>query len=88
MNSYRVMIVVFAITFFLMTFINIGSFNINGCRQIAKRSSLFNYLQMKKADVILLQETHSDSQNQTQWMCDWKGNIVMSHGTNLSPGVG
>jgi len=47
---------------------------------------VFNYLQLKKAD-IRLQETYSDLQNQTQWNCDWKGNILISHGTNLSAGV-
>ncbi len=58
-----------------MAFINIGSFNINGCRDTTKRLAMFNYLKLKKADIILLQETHSDLQNQIQWNCDWKGNI-------------
>lgn len=72
---------------FLMTFINIGSFNINGCWDTTKRLALFNYLNLKGADIILLQETHSNLQNQTQWNCDWKGSILMSHGTNVSAGV-
>ncbi len=70
-----------------MAVINIGSFNINGCRDTTKRLAMFNYLKLKKADIILLQETHSDLKNQIQWNCDWKGNIIMSHGTNLSAGV-
>lgn len=72
---------------FLMTNLNIGTFNINGCRGIEKRAALFDYLHLKKADVILLQETHSDQQNQTQWSSDWKGNVLLSHGTNLSAGM-
>ncbi len=70
-----------------MAFINIGSFNINGCRDTTKRLAMFNYLKQKNADIILLQETHSDLQNPIQWNCDWKGNILMSHETNLSDGV-
>lgn len=37
--------------------------------------------------MILLQETHTDLQNQTQWFSDWKGNVLLSHGTNVSTGV-
>ncbi len=70
-----------------IAFINIGSFNNNGCRDTTKRLAMFHYLKFKKADIILLQEIHSDLQNQIQWNCDWKGNILMSHGTNLSAGV-
>jgi len=80
-------VIFFFIFSLLMTTLNIGTFNINGCRSIEKRVALFDYLHLKKADVILLQETHSDQQNQTQWIGDWKGNVLLSHGTNLSAGV-
>ncbi len=51
---------------FVMTTLNIGTFNVNGCRCIRKRVALFDYLRLKQADVILLQETHTDQQNQAQ----------------------
>jgi len=35
----------------------------------------------------LLQETHTDLQNQAHWVRDWKGYALLSHGTNLSAGV-
>lgn len=76
--------------FFVMTTLNIGTFNVNGCRCIKKRVTLFDYLfdyLLKQADVILLQETHTDQQNQAQWISDWKGSVLLSHGTNLSAGV-
>jgi len=66
---------------FHMTFVNIGTFNINGCRGTAKRAALL------KADIILLQETHTDLQNQAHWVRDWKGYAFLSHGTNLNAGV-
>lgn len=71
----------------LMVSFNIGSLNINGCRDVRKRSTLFKYLQLKKADVILLQETHTDACNETDWINEWEGSIGLSHGTNLSAGV-
>lgn len=70
-----------------MTSFNIGSFNINGCRGIEKRAALFDYLQLKKTDIVLLQETHTNVQNQTQWMTEWKGRALLSHGSTLSAGV-
>lgn len=71
----------------LMTVLNIGSLNINGCRGVAKRGDLFTYLQLKKVDVVLLQETHTDNANEAQWARDWNGGVYLSHGTNLSAGV-
>lgn len=47
-----------------MTSFNMGSFNINGCQGTEKRAALFDYLQLKKIDIVLLQETHSNVQNQ------------------------
>lgn len=79
--------VFFPLFIYHMTSLNIGTFNINGCRGTAKRAALFDYLILKKADIVLLQETHTDVQNQTHWARDWKGNASLSHGTNLSAGV-
>lgn len=72
---------------FAMTTLNIATFNVNGCRSTKKRVALFDYLRLKKADVIFLQETHTDQQNQAQWHSGWKGNVLLSHSTNLSAGV-
>lgn len=53
-----------------MTCFNFGSLNINGCRGVVKRQDLVNYLQLKKVDVVMLQETHSDEANESQWKRD------------------
>lgn len=71
----------------LMASFNIGSLNINGCRDVQKRTTLFKYLHLKKADVIMLQQTHTDACNEVDWTNEWLGNIGLSHGTNLSAGV-
>lgn len=73
--------------FFVMATLNIGTFNVNGCRCNKKRVALFDFLHLKQADIILLQETHTDQQNQAQWLSAWKGSVSLSHGTNLSAGV-
>ena len=39
------------------------------------------------ADLILLQETHSTSDVETQWRHEWGGNIYFSHGMHNSRGV-
>ncbi len=35
----------------------------------------------------LLQETHTDACNETDWINEWEGSISLSHGTNVSAGV-
>ncbi|KAK0148421.1 Transposon TX1 uncharacterized protein [Merluccius polli] len=41
----------------------------------------------KKLDIIFLQETHSDSNNEVDWGLWWRGYYTLSHGTNMSAGV-
>lgn len=64
-----------------------GSLIVNGCRDELKRAALFEYLNQKKLKVAFLQETHSDIRNQADRFTNWKGEIVLSHGSNLSVGV-
>lgn len=79
----------FVTVLFLLFFmnINIGSININGCRNARKRATLLDYIHLKKTSVVFLRETHSDIDNQPQWECDWKGPGFISHGSNVSAGV-
>lgn len=65
----------------------LGSFNVNGCRDFNKRAQLFDFLNSKHSNVILLQETHSDSSNQSHWQSEWRGDCILSHGSNFSAGV-
>jgi len=73
--------------FFFMTPLRISSLNVNGCRDAIKRASLFDYIMMKSASVVFLQETHTDENNQIQWQSEWKGQAILSHGSNVSAGV-
>ena len=44
-------------------------------------------VQQKRLDIVFLQETHSDKDNEIDWGLWWKGQYVLSHGTNFSAGV-
>ncbi|KAK0147956.1 Transposon TX1 uncharacterized protein [Merluccius polli] len=43
---------------------------------------------MKHIDVLFLQETRSDVGNEADWNREWEGELVLSHNTTLSGGVG
>lgn len=64
-----------------------GSLNINGMRDGRKNGVLSEIINLKELSVIFLQETHSTKSNETEWGLWWKGEYILSHGTNLSAGV-
>lgn len=72
---------------FCMGSIRAVSFNVNGGRDKNKRAVVYGLCRQKNLNVILLQETHSDSNNEIEWGMEWQGEKVLSHGTNLSAGV-
>jgi len=45
------------------------------------------YVHLKNINVMFLQETHSDNQNEIELYRWWEGECILSHGTNLSAGV-
>lgn len=71
----------------ILASLSIGSLNVNGCRSAGKRFALFNFFTLKKTGVIFLQETQTDNYNQIEWLSEWKGQVFLSHGSNVSAGV-
>ena len=65
-----------------------GSLNANGAREERKRAFIFQTAKTKHVDVLFLQETHSDVFNETDWKGEWEGEVILSHNTSLSGGVG
>lgn len=65
-----------------------GSININGARTDVKRASLFKLFDVKKLDVMFVQETHSDDRNEGDWRREWPGRVCLSHKLSNSAGVG
>lgn len=70
-----------------MEFLKIGSLNINGARDRSKWPLLKECLNLKETQVVFLQETHSNEENESDLGMWWEGDHVLSHGTNLSAGV-
>ena len=62
------------------------SLNVRGLINPKKRRAIFKYAR-DRADLILLQETHSDTSSEEQWKHEWGGNIYFSHGNTDSRGV-
>ena len=73
---------------FNMSLLNISSLNVNGARDVLKRSLIFQQLKVKRTEVAFLQETHSDSNNENDWKREWEGQVVLSHLSTTSGGVG
>ena len=67
--------------------VRVGSLNINVGRDRQKRAVISEMVQQKRLDIVFLQETHSDKDNEIDWGLWWKGQYVLSHGTNFSAGV-
>ena len=63
------------------------SLNVQGIRNKIKRQKILKYCKKYKADVILLQETHSQPQDENLWKEEWGSDIIFSHGTNQKAGV-
>ncbi len=68
--------------------IGIFSNNVKGLQDENKRRKIFYYLMnMKDANVCMLQETHSTLKNEQYWRAEWGGKIYYAHGTSESRGV-
>jgi exonuclease III len=66
----------------------VGSLKVNGAREQRKRASIYEMAKMKHTDVLYLQEKPSDSTNEADWRREWEGEVILSHNTSLSGGVG
>ena len=67
--------------------LTIGTLNLNGARDKMKRLTLIDFINLKKINVMLIQETHSDKTNEVDWRREWNGQIFFSHKSSVSGGV-
>ena len=67
--------------------LKIGSLNVRGLRDFAKRKNVFMELKKYKLDIIFLQETHSCSAEGLNWENEWGGTIFSAHGSTAARGV-
>ncbi len=61
-----------------------GSLNINGGRDRHKLALVSEVMLNKKLHVILLQETHSDIENEIEWGMWWKGQHILKPGSHCA----
>ena len=67
--------------------INIFSFNARGLATRTKRVAIFLWLKAKGRGKFLLQECHSNANQEHIWKPDWDGEIFVSHGESNCRGV-
>ena len=69
--------------------LNLVSCNVNGLKLSKKRIKMFEYLNNKIYNdvIVILQETHSSENTESEWKNDFKGKLYFSHGTTSSRGV-
>ena len=86
---YPLLTVLLSVFYFLsMCDFNISTLNLNGARADFKRAALFKLMETKKIDIIFVQETHSSLDNESDWKRAFNGEVVLSHKSSLSGGVG
>ena len=61
------LICVFLLTSKAMISFKVSTLNLNGARDVRKRACLFETLKLKKINIIMLQETHSDVFNESHF---------------------
>lgn len=65
----------FLIFFFPVEIFRVGSLNVNGMRDKKKAETILELIKLKNLDVIFLQETHSDFNNETDWRLWWRNDF-------------
>ena len=67
--------------------LNLCSINVRGLRDNTKRKAVFLFCRSCCTDIVFLQETHSDIDDEKFWKSQWGDGIYFSHGSNYSAGV-
>lgn len=68
-------------------YIKFTSWNINGCRNPAKRRKILAYLKTNQTDIIFLQETHLNEGEESKFKMGWVGHIFHSSHSSARNGV-
>ena len=66
---------------------NMVNFNVRDIVDYDKCQQIFNFLRDSRADIALLQETHSCAKTIKIWRNEWGGQFIASHGASNSRGV-
>lgn len=72
--------------FLYVTDFNTASLNIRGVAT-RQRAALYELIRLKRIDVTFVQETHSEKNDESEWMMEWDGGVVLSSASSLSAGA-
>ena len=61
---------------FLMSHFKLSTLNVSGARDLKKRACIFETFKLKKMNVMMLQESHSDVFNETDWRREFDGQVI------------
>lgn len=67
--------------------LSIATLNLNGARDKRKRLTLIDFITLKRINVAMVQETHSDDAIEVEWRKEWNGKIFFSHSSSAIGGV-
>ncbi len=67
--------------------LKIVSINVRGLNDVKKRTSVFQFANKEKCDILFLQETYSSEIAENRWTQEWGGVGYFAHGTKHSCGV-
>ena len=70
-----------------MNTFQIVSLNVNGIKNVQKRTAIFTWLKLNYNGVYFLQETHSFPNCESKWKDEWDGDVIFCHGNTNSRGV-
>ena len=86
-SKYRLVFFLLLEISLTMSHFNISTLNLNGARGVKKRAKLFELIKGKRFDVMMVQEAHSDTLNETDWRREWEGVVVLINLNRTSGGV-
>ena len=81
------LVCVYLLISLFMAHFNLSTLNVNGARDVRKRACIFETFKLKNMNVMMLQETHSDVFNETDWRREFDGQVILSHFNSTSAGV-
>ena len=61
--------------------------NVRGCNSELERKKQFTWMRDLEADIVFMQETHTEKNIENTWRVQWGYTIVFSHGSSNSKGV-
>lgn len=65
----------------------VGSLNVRGINREVKRKGLYDWIEQKKIDIMMLQECYCTPDTNDRWSDEWGGECFFSNGTSHSCGT-